>query len=436
MRIFSTLLFSFPLSFLALTHAHDAAACGGCLAPQQEVTQVTGHKMILSVSQTQTTLWDQITYSGNPSSFAWVLPIKGTVDVGLSSDALFQALDARTQVSISSPPLNCPPPPFCGYADGANEGAGPVGTGSSGEPPVTVLAQEVVGPYETVQLASTDPNALKTWLAGHNYNLPADVTPVVDAYVKEGFNFLALKLVPGQDVSAMRPVRVTTQGANLALPLRMIAAGTGAVTPITLWVLGEGRYETTNLSNFTIDASQLIWNWDTQSSNYATLQKSAFTNSQGKAWQTEAAEPIGEFDITSSLDYLVQADPQNSGYADAMGQGAQVALDEDKQALFGGINETALWITRLRSELSRAALANDLGVGASTDQNPVARFLTATKTTGTAPACPTYSPCDGGDSATSVSCAMTDNSSSPALLSGIVLGAALALSRRRRRAAV
>jgi hypothetical protein len=294
-----------------------------------------------------------------------------------------------------------------------------------------------------VQLQSTDPSALKNWLSSHNYNLPADIVPVVDAYVKESFNFLALKLVPGQDVSAMRPVRVTSQGANLALPLRMVAAGTGAITPITLWVLGEGRYETTNLPNFTIDASQLIWNWDTQSSNYAALQKTAFTNSQGKAWQTEAAEPMGKLDITYSLDYLVDVDPKSSGYADAMGQGARVALDEDMQALFGGINETALWITRLRSELSRAALANDLTVSASTDQEPVARFLTATKTTGTAPACPSFPPCDNGDwdfwgnsdgsNGNSSSCAMTDGGGSPALLSGLVLGAALTLSRRRRR---
>jgi len=49
--------------------------------------------MILSISQDRTTSWDQITYAGAPSSFAWVLPIKGQVEVGLSSDALFGTLD-------------------------------------------------------------------------------------------------------------------------------------------------------------------------------------------------------------------------------------------------------------------------------------------------------------------------------------------------------
>ena len=53
------------------------------------------------------------------------------------------------------------------------------------------------------------------------------ILPVIDAYVAEGFNFLALKLVPGQGVDSMRPVRVTTPGAAATLPLRMVAAGTG-----------------------------------------------------------------------------------------------------------------------------------------------------------------------------------------------------------------
>ena len=68
----------------------DAKACGGCFSPPTEQDSVvTDHRMILSVSPQQTTLYDQIRYSGSPASFAWVLPIHGTVDVGLSADVLF-----------------------------------------------------------------------------------------------------------------------------------------------------------------------------------------------------------------------------------------------------------------------------------------------------------------------------------------------------------
>ena len=111
---------------------------------------------------------------------------------------------------------------------------------------VTIIAEAVVGPFKTVQLAANDPLALKNWFMENSYNIPADVQPVIDAYLAEGFGFLALKLVPGQGVDSMRPVRVTAPGASPSLPLRMVAAGTGTTTPIELWVFGEGRYEPSN----------------------------------------------------------------------------------------------------------------------------------------------------------------------------------------------
>src|SRR6478672_2528439 len=98
-------------SFLAAEG--DASACGGCFIPTENPTVVTDHRMILSVSKEQSTLYDQIKYSGSPSQFAWVLPISGIVEVGLSADIVFQTLDVSTQTRINPPPQNCPPPPNC-----------------------------------------------------------------------------------------------------------------------------------------------------------------------------------------------------------------------------------------------------------------------------------------------------------------------------------
>src|SRR5581483_12066091 len=125
-------------------------ACGGCFhppfGPSMSGTVVTDHRMIFSVSPAQTTLYDQIKYTGDPSDFAWVLPIKGTVDVGVSSDALFAAIDAVTTTTIVAPPEGCPPPPTCGCCNCFGALAtGP--TTSSAPPPVTVLSQSTVGPY-------------------------------------------------------------------------------------------------------------------------------------------------------------------------------------------------------------------------------------------------------------------------------------------------
>jgi hypothetical protein len=186
-------------------------------------------------------------------------------------------------------PSDCPMPPM---AEGASAGPG-VGGG------VTVTKQETVGPYQTAQLHATDPNALNNWLAQNGYVIPADIQPIIDAYVAEHFDFLALKLVPGQGVEMMRPVRVTTLGASLAMPLRMVSAGTGANVGITLWVVAEGRYEPQNFSSFTIAADELSWDWSTYSSNLAVLRQQKTDASGGRAWEIESSMSFTQPNIQS-----------------------------------------------------------------------------------------------------------------------------------------
>ena len=107
MRLSYALVASLPLLSL-LTTTDEADACGGCFVSESESTQVTGHRMVLSISNEQTTLYDQIQYSGDPAEFAWVLPIRGQVDIGLSSDALFSLLEQETSITINSPFISCP----------------------------------------------------------------------------------------------------------------------------------------------------------------------------------------------------------------------------------------------------------------------------------------------------------------------------------------
>ena len=159
---------------------------------------------------------------------------------------------------------------------------------------MTVLAQENVGPYATVQLHSSDSSALDNWLTQNGYNIPAAVQPILDAYVTEGFDFLAMKLLPNQGVQAMRPVRVTMPGASLSLPLRMASVGTGAVTGITIWVVADGRYEPQNFPFFHIDDSQLVWDWSSNISNYTTLRVQNEAKLKNAGWEIESSIALNE----------------------------------------------------------------------------------------------------------------------------------------------
>jgi hypothetical protein len=453
MRIVKSFFLALSIVSLGVLNAHDAAACGGCAVTQTESTQVTGHRMILSVAKDRTTLWDQIQYSGNPKEFGWILPIKGNAgfnldtDFEVSSDALFATMEQLTQVSISSPFISCGSP--CGPtgAPGAGEGDG-AGTGTGGGGGVTVVAEKVAGPFAIVHLQATQPNALKEWLATNQYVVPPEASAIIDAYVAEQFDFVAMKLDKTDTVSAMRPVRIKLPGAAPTLPLRMVGVGTGNVTSMTLWVVGEGRYETSNFPVFEINESELVWNWDTSSSNYKDLRQKGYDAANGKAWLVEAAEPSSPFNFQFPLEDLVTYDVANSGYGDANGVGAKEELYADLDALYGAIPESSMWLMRLHAELPRSALATDLSLGASASQKPATRFFQTVNSIGTPPPCPPTPQCpeppDTGDddqwggyfgatSATSGGgCAMGGDAASSAALGALALSAALAFARRRR----
>jgi len=446
MKLSHALLLAVPLSAALVLPTTDAQACGGCFVQESENTQVSGHRMVLSVSMDETTLWDQIVYEGNPESFAWVLPIRGQVEIGLSSDAMFETLEQATQVIVNSPFISCPSGNCGAQSASGDNSAG----GSGGESGVDVIAQEVVGPYETVQLEASDPQALSDWLTNHGYDVPADVQPIITSYVNEGFGFLALRLVPGQGIDAMKPVRITSPGASATLPLRMVAAGTGALTPISLWVVSEGRYEPTNMPSFTITSDELVWNWDTSSSNYTDLRQAGFDAADGGSWLIESASQQG----TYLFDQLVQQaeyDPQGSGYGDENGDGAVELAQDDVAKLTGSLATGNIWVTRMYAELTRSSLAQDLQVGAADDQSYVNNYLEATQSTGTPPSCPAAPTCgdddifgdggngffnfggDGDSSLGNSSCTVGHSRDLSVMLLGLGLMAGFAVIRRRRR---
>ena len=393
--------------------AQDARACGGCFhepAPpmpiKQTETVVTDHRMIFRITQQETTLYDEIQYSGSPSTFAWVLPIRGTVTIGLSSKSLFDALEQVTQTDVIAPPQPICPASSCVCYQGASSSPGGVlsttggnsttgGGGSPAPPPVTVIAEQTVGPFETVQLQSTDPNALDAWLSANGYAIPADVQPIIAAYVSDGFDFLALKLAPGQGVQAMRPVRVSTPGAGLSLPLRMVAAGTGSKVGITLWVVADGRYEPHNAQFFTIAPSEVTWDWAASSSDYSAVRDSKEASFNYVAWQVESSVSISEGQVRNALlsyafDY--QPVPPPDGGDGGGGESASQAEMDDLLVLYPRAFPNALSppdrVTRLRADLARAALAADLVLQASADQGVMANVYQLTNSLNPPPCIP------------------------------------------------
>lgn len=287
-------------------------ACGGCFAPPpppEDETAipplVNAHRMALSISTDQTVLWDQIRYSGNPSEFAWVLPIKPGAKIEVASDAFFDVLDAATNPIVVPPDQQYCYDQYasscsvaggrsgmgCGDSGAADDGGGG-GTGGPIDPGegVEIVTHGSAGPYEMVVLRSEDPFALTDWLESHDYAIDEEIDPVIEKYVTEGFDFVALRLLPGTGVQQMRPVRVSQPGAVSTLPLRMVAAGSGVRTAITLFVLGEGRYTTGNFVEAAIPPTELVFDFLSEQSNYTELRDELFEKNAQQTFLTAFAE--------------------------------------------------------------------------------------------------------------------------------------------------
>lgn len=279
-------------------HERSAAACGGCFhrpaQPNEVESVITDHRMVFSISMTQTVLWDQVRYSGNPAEFAWVLPVHGGARLELSHDAWIAALAASTATVVTPPASSCgggaqSGGAGCGSSAASSSFDTPAGPGFSGNGQVQVISQAVVGPYETVTLKASTPNALESWLGANGFDIPARTRPTIAVYVSAGFDFIALKLRPGEGVAAMQPVRIVSPGADAHLPLRMVSAGAGANVGIELYVITEGRFHPQNFPDETIDFNQLTWDGVQQRSNYEALVSAALAEDGGRGWLTEFA---------------------------------------------------------------------------------------------------------------------------------------------------
>lgn len=411
-------LTSFALAFTTLAAATLAApsianACGGCFGPSQTVQVVTDHRMVMAVHADESILWDQIRYTGAPQDFSWVLPVSGDVRIELATNDFFELLDQLSAPQIRAPFVNL----SCPYNDFSARDASAADVATASDAGVTILHEEVVGPYQTVTLRSTDANALNVWLASNAYVVPPAIQPVIQYYVDRHMDFVALRLAPAETVQAMQPIRIHYATPNMTLPLRMVSAGVSDKVGITLWVFGTGRTEAMNYANATIDASQLAWNWDTSSSNYGDVFNATVRNTaNGRVWITEAANSAVSF------------------------SSAQSAASINDWAL-ARASDPSTWITRMRADLAARFLDGDLVLQASTRNAAVSNTLRTQIEIGTRPepTCPAQ--VTVGSSGNGVACSVNRVGSAAPRSSwreatfGLAAIAGLIGAVRRRRAA-
>ena len=241
-------------------YAPVADACGGCFAPPETVQVVTDHRMVLSLSTQQTTLWDQFRYSGRPAEFSWILPIRYTerLRIATATNEFMQLVDVATAPQVFAPTR---PVAACNF------GGRPVFAASadSSAPEmngVQVLREQTVGPYEVRVIRGEDPMAMRNWLRENGFSVPPALDPIVDHYTAMRADYLAVRLRAGEGVDRMVPMRITMEGYQPSLPLRMIAAGVADKVGLSLLVFNESRVETANFPNAAFRDEDFVYDWN------------------------------------------------------------------------------------------------------------------------------------------------------------------------------
>jgi MYXO-CTERM domain-containing protein len=165
---------------------------------------------------------------------------------------------------------------------------------------------------------------------------------------------------------------------------------------ITLWVIATGRYEPMNFKSFVISPSELTWDWSANGSNYPAVRAAKESALANAGWQIESSMDIGPYQV----EQLVLNPPASPDYTaipttDAgPGETADQVRAIDLATCFPGGGATVR-VTRMRADLSQAALANDLVLTASADQSSLSRTYQVTQSVNV-PACPCSTPDSGG----------------------------------------
>lgn len=224
----------------------------------------------------------------------------------------------------------------------------------------------------------------------------------------------------------MKPIRIVSPTPDAELPLRMMQIGAGAKVGITLYVLAEGRYQPKNFPLASFDKTKLIWDNAQNRSNYQELSLKAMEAENGRAMLVEYANKanmtdsgfayqpsrgggmgsnpslpdayrgsciietetpavpvkdasVGDAEADADADADADSGSSDTDAGNVAPPPAPAPQCDDLKALLEGLNESDLWITRIRSNLPNAALADTLKLEAA-KQEPVDNVYQVTET--------------------------------------------------------
>ncbi len=302
-----------PLTAAALAAATllapPARACGGFFCNAQTLSPIyqAGERILFAKHDGRTTMHIEIVYQGDPTAFGWLLPlVEPPTDtdgkplpldkaVSISSQRVFDLLQTRTDpifgVQNRFDDDACLPMPDFGGGQDASSSAD-ADDYDPGPPPVVVLQQAKVGPYDAQLIQAKSSDTLMEWLDANGYVQDPAAKPHLSYYVGMGYVFLGIRLQTGKTTGDLKPIALTLGEDAPCVPLKLTSIAATPNMPMLVWVLGDGRAVPKNFIHAVVNPQAIRF---PGGNNYLQVVGAALDTAAGRAWVTEFADSAAPF---------------------------------------------------------------------------------------------------------------------------------------------
>lgn len=274
----------------SLALASPALACGGFFCSQQQPVDQAGERVLFIKDGEDMITHVQIQYTGDSKSFSWVLPVPTKPELSVGSDQVFTALRNATRPQFQ---LNLRTEGQCKedriFADGFAQplAAAPASAERAEDSGVQVLSQGQVGPFESAVIQSKDPAAIKKWLTDNGYDIPPNVDPLLEPYIKMNMPLLALRLQKDRSSGDLQPIVIKYKAEKPMIPIQLTAVAATEDMDVYVWVLGKERAIPENYLHAKINEARI--DWMNQGNNYRSVVTEAINEAGGRGFVTDYA---------------------------------------------------------------------------------------------------------------------------------------------------
>jgi MYXO-CTERM domain-containing protein len=241
----------------ALPSTHPAAACPTIATGTTSPLSFDTAQVVVVRQGGRTTFSVSINPNGDPQSFALLLPIPAipTIDEIKTLDPLiFKSLDGFTAPRHVND-AGC-------ASSGGTDGDG--GEGGSEEGDVDVVGDYLVGEYHIVILSATEASELQDWLDTNGYHVPEEATPYLQEYIDQGLYFFAAQVAEAAavaDGTPLSPLSVSYDAETFTIPIRLATVNSPGEQDLIVYALTDrasGEVGIANYPKFEVE-DRCIW---------------------------------------------------------------------------------------------------------------------------------------------------------------------------------